>query len=114
MIQDIPNCKNISNDIIVFGVDNEEHDIALHKVLKRLEESGFTLNVEKCAFRKKELDFFGLHFSEEGMNLSQSKIDALMRAARPKDIKQLRSLYGLINYCSKFIPDAATLLAPFL
>jgi hypothetical protein len=59
VIQDIPNCKNINDDIIVFGFDNEEHDKALHKVLKRLEESVFTLNVEKCALRQKELDFSG-------------------------------------------------------
>jgi hypothetical protein len=35
VIQDITNCKKISNDIIVFGVNNEENDIAVHKVLKR-------------------------------------------------------------------------------
>ena len=113
VIQDIPNCRNISDDIIVFGKTVEEHDKTLHLVLKRLEESGLTLNVEKCSFRQTELDFFGLHFSPHGIRLKQSKIDALKNAGAPKDAKQLKSLYGLLSYASKFIPNAATLMSPF-
>jgi hypothetical protein len=39
--------------------------------------------------KAKGIRFFGLHFSPEGMKLSQSKIDAIMNAARPNDIKLL-------------------------
>ncbi len=63
MIQGIPNCRNISDDIIVFGRTEEEHDQSLHATLKRLEEAGLTLNVIKCTIKQTELDFFGLHFN---------------------------------------------------
>ena len=39
VLQGLPNCENISDDIIVFGSNQEEHDKCLHLVLKRLEES---------------------------------------------------------------------------
>ena len=93
VVQGISNCRNISDDIIVFGNTQEIHDKTLHEVLQRLEVAGLTLNVSKCAFNQRELDFFGLHFSQDGIRLKESKIDALMLAGPPKDVKQLKSLW---------------------
>ena len=113
VVGDIQQNANLSDDIIVFGKDEEDHDRVLHAVLKRLEENGLTLNTEKSKFKQKALDFFGLNFSEDGVKLSQSKIDALLNATEPRDIKELKSLTGLVSYASKFIQDAASLLQPF-
>jgi hypothetical protein len=113
LIGDLKNVCSLCDDLLVYGRDQAEHDVALHAFLSRLESSGLTVNVDKCEISKKELDFFGLHFSHEGIRLKQSKIDALMKAGPPKDAKQLRSLYGVFNYASKFIKGAATLLTPF-
>ena len=44
LLQDIPGSKNLSDDIIVYGKTQEEHDKNLHAKLKRLEESGAKLN----------------------------------------------------------------------
>ena len=82
-------------------------------VLQKLEEVGITLNAEKIVFRQTSLDFFGLNFSKEGVKLTESKIDSLLNATEPRDIKELKRLCGLIKYASKFIKDAATLLNPF-
>lgn len=113
VIQGIPGCKNLSDDIIVFGSTQEEHDTNLHLLLQRLESKGLTLNVKKCQFKQTQMDFFGLNFSQGGITLTQSKIDALLNASSPRSAKELKSLYGLINYCARFIKNAATLLAPF-
>ena len=37
-----------TDDILVFGKDQEEHDGRMQKVLQRLQEAGITLNREKC------------------------------------------------------------------
>lgn len=44
IISNIPKVRNISDDIIVFGDNEEDHDKNLHQVLQRLEENGLTLN----------------------------------------------------------------------
>jgi hypothetical protein len=59
-IRDIPGAKNIADDIIIFGTNQKQHDIALEATLQRLEEKGLTLNREKCEFNKDEVEFFGL------------------------------------------------------
>ncbi len=50
VVQGISNCRNISDDIIVFGSTQEIHDKTLHEVLQRLEVAKLTLNVSKCSF----------------------------------------------------------------
>ena len=45
-LQGIPGARNISDDIIVFGSDQESHDKNLDQTLSRLESKGLTLNQE--------------------------------------------------------------------
>ncbi|CAF0846759.1 unnamed protein product [Brachionus calyciflorus] len=80
---------NFSDDIIVFGATKEEHNQRLEDVLKRLEDSGLTVNETKCEFGKRRLKFFGLEFSEK-----------------------VRSLLGLANHCDRFIPELALIVKP--
>ena len=49
-ISDITNVKNIGNDLIIYGVNTEEHDKTLHAVLTHFEELNLTLKKEKCQF----------------------------------------------------------------
>ena len=112
-IAEIQDAENIRDDIIVHDSTDSEHDAALHQVLRKLEDSGFTLNVEKCMFKKPELVFFGLHFSAEGIKLCEDKKEAILNAEKPTRVSELYSLAGLINYAAKFIPNAATLMYPF-
>jgi hypothetical protein len=79
-------------------------------VLKRLED--YVKYCQMC-IQSERNEFFGLHSSEKGLKLIQSKVDALLNASSPKNVKELKSLYGLINYCAKFIHNAATLITPF-
>ena len=52
--------ENISDDIIVHGKDQAEHDARLELVIKRLGERGLTLNAAKCQFSMDELTFVGM------------------------------------------------------
>jgi hypothetical protein len=44
----------IIDDILIHGKTQKEHDTRLRAVLKKLDESGATLNPEKCEFSKKK------------------------------------------------------------
>ena len=55
----IPGAINLSDDILVFGKTQEEHDQALEATFKRLRESGLTLNRNKCVYNQPQLAFFG-------------------------------------------------------
>ena len=112
VIKDLSGSMNVSDDIIIFGADTSSHDIALHKLLARLESVGFTANLIKCEFRLKEIDFFGVNFSAAGMAPSSKRVDALKNASAPTSASEVRSLLAVANYSARFIKDFASIVAP--
>ncbi len=67
---------NISDDILIYGTDDDDHDANLEAALERLRERGLTLNKGKCIFKKKSLIFQGYVFSEHGISTRPSKSDS--------------------------------------
>ncbi|KAL5509175.1 hypothetical protein EMCRGX_G004492 [Ephydatia muelleri] len=50
--------------------------------------------------------------SRDGVRPTQEKLQAIVDAPAPKDVSQLKSFLGLVNYYSKFLPHLANTLAP--
>ena len=50
--------------------------------------------------------------SAEGLHTSKMKVKAIVDAPDPRNLSELRSLLGMVNYYSKFLPNLATVLAP--
>ena len=96
----------------MFGSSAVEHDEALHAVLRRLHDRGLTLNSKMCAFKKSQLEYFGHVFSAKGMTPDPKKVEAIQRAEPPANVSELDSLLGFSNYCSRHIPDYATIIQP--
>ena len=57
--EEIPGALNISDDILMFGKDQESHDATLQNALEMFRQKNLRANLSKCAFNKKQLDFFG-------------------------------------------------------
>ena len=72
-IRDIPGTINISDDVIVLGQTQAEHDKAHQAVFERFSTAGLCLNKTKCEFNKKSLTFFGFIFSDKGISLDRRK-----------------------------------------
>ena len=83
---------NISDDLLVYGNSQEEHDMRLRAVLERLREKNLTLNREKCRFNKTRVEFYGHIFSDQGISPDPNKVSALQNAGQPGSVKEVRSL----------------------
>lgn len=103
---------NVSDDIIIFAQTREEHEVRLLAVLERLNASGLTVNLSKCEFCKRKIEFFGVVFSAEGMSPSAGRVEALNSVSSPKNVNEVRSLLGMATYSSRFIHDFSTLTEP--
>ena len=97
---------------MVTGSTDEEHLEHLSEVLKRLKEAGLKLKKDKCAYLLPSVDYLGHTISAEGLQTSESKVSGIVKAPTPKNVSELRSFLGLVNYYHKFLPDLATMLAP--
>ena len=112
VLQGCDGVKNISDDIVVWGVDHEEHDRRLDKVLKRLVEVGLTLNYDKCKFRKLEIVFVGHIISKDGIRPADDKLEAVRKFRAPRDPTEVKSFKGLVQFLSDYLPDLATVAEP--
>lgn len=112
VVQGIPGVANLSDDILVHAATREEHDQRLRQVLQRLQEAGLTLNADKCRFRRTEIEFLGHKLTAGGIDPAKGKVDAVKNAREPETVSEVRSFLGLVNYCSRFIPNFATLTEP--
>ena len=111
-LQDINGVRNVSDDIIVYGRTQKEHDEALRQVLQRLRDKNLTLNRDKCEFNRESITFLGHTLSKNGIEAEKRKIDAIQDTARPTCAKEVRSFLGLVNYVARWIPNFATLAEP--
>ena len=105
-ISDISNVKNISDDVIISGVNVQEHEKALHAVPTRSQELNLTLHKNKFQFYMPRIKFFGMVFSAQGMSLT------LKQAELPTSVNDFRSLLGMTNYVVCFIFNYADIVAP--
>ena len=58
----------LMDDILVHGETQAQHDDRLVKVLYRLQESGLTLNSDKCKFSQSKVRFLGYVIGAEGIH----------------------------------------------
>ena len=104
--------ENISDEIVVQGKDQKEHDLQLEKAIVRLKERGLTPIAEKCQFSMDKLTFFGMVLSGNGLSCTEEKVKAVKEAREPRTVSETRSFLGLVNYRGRFIPDLATVSEP--
>ncbi|XP_038063208.1 uncharacterized protein K02A2.6-like [Patiria miniata] len=112
LLTGLSGCRNVSDDILVYGKDQQEHDRNLKAVLDRLQSHNARLNKSKCKFAQPEVKFYGHTFSGDGIAPDPKKIEALINATAPKNAKEVKSFLGLASYVSRFIPNYATVTNP--
>ena len=112
VLHDCSGTANISDDIIIFGPDTDEHDRRLEQVLVRLKEKGLTLNKEKHVFHMPKLTFMGLVLSQRGIGPTEEKVKAVTEAREPQNASEVKSFLALVNFNTRFIPDLATVAEP--
>ena len=102
-LDNMPNVKFISDDIIVYNKNIKEHLTTLEQLFNKIKDINVKINKSKCIFAQAEISFFGIVLSEKGIKADPKKIESLLQAKPPKNTKELRSFLGLCTYMSKFI-----------
>lgn len=112
ILSGLQGCKNLSDDIIVYGKDQDEHDKNLHATLTRLKEMDVRLNKDKCKFSQPEISFYGHIFSADGMRPDPQKVEIIKNANQPQNASAVKSFLGVAQYVSRYIEHYADITAP--
>lgn len=100
------------DDICVTGPNHKVHMSNLRAVLERLKNMGLTVKLSKCSFLQDSVKYLGYIIDKNGLRPDPAKVEAISSAPQPKDITQLKSFLGMLNYYGKFIPNLSSLLHP--
>lgn len=95
------------DDILIYGRDLEEHDKRLAAVMARLKAHNVKINDKKSKVRVKSCTFLGFRIDKDGYHITDDRLEHIRKFKRPKDLKELQSFLGLMNFVDKFVPNRA-------
>ena len=94
------------------GKTFETHIANLQRVFVRFREHGLKLKPQKCFLFRKEVKFLGRMISENGVAVNPDNVEAVVKWPIPKNVKDVESFLGFVNYHRDHIKDYAELAAP--
>ena len=111
-LQGIPMTWAYLDDILVTGRNENEHQVNLEMVFKRLEARDLRIKAGKCEFFKDKICYLGHIISKDGKEPDPDRLAAIAKMPAPSNLKELESFLGKINYYGKFIPQFSEMAEP--
>ena len=103
ILQGISNTICYLDDILVMGKNMTEHLKTLEEVLQRLQNHGLRVCSKKCHFLQQSVEYLGHKIDSSGIHPMSAKIKAIVDAPTPKNVSELKSYLGLLNYYGHFL-----------
>ncbi|XP_058828544.1 uncharacterized protein LOC131688354 [Topomyia yanbarensis] len=91
MLAGLPHTCGYLDDVVVGGVNPENHWANLHAVFQRNSDFGFTIRVEKCIFAQPQIKYVGHLLDRNGLRPDPSKVQAINEMPPPTDVSGVRS-----------------------
>ena len=102
----------IMDDLLVGGTNDDEHLKNLGAVFKQFLKFGLRVKLPKCMFMAPSVIYFGLRFSERGLQPTDERVKAIKEAPTSRNVMELRSFLGMLAALTNFIPKLSTLAHP--
>jgi len=76
----------------------DDHLVKIETVFIRLQEARLRVNAPKCGFALHEIEYLGYLLTREGIKPQPEKVSAILAILPPKNVKELRSFLGVVQY----------------
>ena len=91
------------NNILIYLKTYRQYRKDVKGILDKLLDRKLKLELEKCAFYKKEVQFLGYIINIEGIQIDLEKVKAIVEQPILIGVKELQSFLGIVNFNRKFI-----------
>ena len=100
------------DDVNIIGNSSEDFVARQREFFSRIRLHKMILKPSKCYLGYADLQFVGKVTPQEGLRMSQSKIQLVLDFPCPTVSKELKSFLGLVNYFRDFIKNQSTIVRP--
>lgn len=100
------------DDILIYSKTWEEHLKQIDIVLGIMESQSLYAKASKCEFGMTKILYLGHMISAIGVQVHQEKIRAILDWPPPRNLTELRGLFGLCSYYRRFVKGFSQLGAP--
>ena len=98
-------CEMYLDDCLIHGKTEEEFLSRLRTILQRFREKGVIVKPSKTRLGLSKLEYVGRVISEQGLSMSEKKINSVLDFPKPEYALQMKSFIGLVNYFHDFIDE---------
>ncbi|KAI4897624.1 hypothetical protein NFI96_008578 [Prochilodus magdalenae] len=100
------------DDILVYSSNYADHVSHVRQVLRCLLHHRLFVKLEKCEFHKSTLSYLGYILSPQGVQMDDSKIQAVLKWPQPHTVKELQRFLGFANFYRRFIQNYSIVTVP--
>lgn len=112
LFRSIPGTRVFYDDVKITGSNKIEFINRIRKFLEICMENGIRLKKEKCEVDCDSIHYLGYKIDKFRLHKIRKKIEAITKAKRPRNVTEVKSFIGLVNYYNRFVPDASKILHP--
>jgi hypothetical protein len=100
------------DDIPISFKTEAEHQAHVRLVLEVLQREKFCVCKAKSSFAQTEIKYLGHIVNKQGIRLDPKKVEAVQTWPVPKNVHDVKSFIGLVNYFRKFIEHYSEIAVP--
>ncbi|BES91521.1 multicellular organismal development [Nesidiocoris tenuis] len=105
-------CVRFVDECLILSQDINAHLTHLEYVLRKFHSCGLTIKLSKTQWFQKQIKFLGMIIYSHGIKPDLDRVQAILDYRRPKNIRELRSYLGFINFYRKFQPNLSKIVHP--
>jgi hypothetical protein len=100
------------DDILIFSKSEAEHQAHLRLVLEVLKRERYFVCKAKSSFAQSEIKYLGHIVDKQGIRSDPKKVEAVQTWPVPKNVHDVRSFLGSVNYFRNFIEHYSEIAVP--
>ena len=101
------------DDVLVHNASENDHLEHLKLIFQKIREAGLKLNLSKCAFVKRYLQYQGHPISGEGIYSLKEKLATIHDLGSPQRLTKTRHLVGLASDYRIFVANFSNIVKIF-
>ena len=95
------------DDILIYTETVDKHIPLVQEVLSQLDKASLGVNLKKSSFHIRKVESLGYIISEQGIEMSEKKIEEVKNWAVPRKVKDVQEFLGFANFYQWFIQGFA-------